>query len=677
MHDLCYTYNEHLRKVTKESILILRGMFSLVNGFEMLYFLRLFFGAIVMKRNLLLASLLMLGVSAQATYLSPETISFTPQKDALVIAEKRAGRVTVRDLDGTLKGAYGATKQTGGFFGLFTDMVSLPVTGACVAPDGTIFYTADDGNEGRLFRADGESVITGNYPMAPIVSADGRYVYVCNRFDATVQQFDAATLKLLNTAKCVRETHGCALGKDGKLLFVINMLPDDATEPVGRVSAKVTVIDTATFNVVENIPLPDGSTGVRGITASPDGATIYLTHTQARYQLPTTQLERGWMNTAALSVIDGVTGKYVNTVLLDDIDLGAANPWGVTVTPDNQYIVVTHAGTREVSVIDRTALHRRLDDAAAGKKVTEVTFSADEVHNDLSFLTGIRRRYPFKADGPRGVVATDDCVYAVCHFADALVKIPFKERRVVRAEVLPLNGTALADLKADPVLRGEMLFNDGTKCFQQWQSCASCHPDAIVDGLNWDLMNDSIGNPKQSKSLYLSGVTPPTMITGIRKSMQHCNRAGFRHIQFCAVAEEDTLCIDAYVMAMKAQVSPWARPEYAAAIARGKEIFDNPQKADCARCHKPDLYFTASADPNDGSKAPLYDLGLGTRDEMGQTFDVPTLHEVWRTAPYLYDGRAKTLREVLTVWNPDDQHGLTTDLTEQELSDLEIYVLSL
>jgi hypothetical protein len=31
----------------------------------------------------------------------------------------------------------------------------------------------------------------------------------------------------------------------------------------------------------------------------------------------------------------------------------------------------------------------------------------------------------------------------------------------------------------------------------------------------------------------------------------------------------------------------------------------------------------------------------------------------------------------LTVWNPDDQHGLTTDLTEQELSDLEIYVLSL
>ena len=630
-----------------------------------------------MNRFLLLASLCSFVVAAHAAYLSPETISLTPDAKGLVIAEKRACRVTVRGLDGAVQRSITASKKGAGFLGVAAETVGLPVTGACVAPDGTIFYTTEDGNEGRLFREDGESVVTGNRPMAPIVSPDGRWVYLCNRFDANVQQYDAKTLKLVKTAKCLRETHGCALGQDGKLLFVINMLPDDATEPVQTVSAKVTVIDTETFQVKANVPLPDGSTGVRGIAAAPDGLHIYVTHTQARYQLPTTQLERGWMNTAALSVFNGVTGAYINTVLLDDIDLGAANPWGVTVTPDNKSIVVTHAGSREVSVIDRAAMHRRLDAAAAGRKVTEVTFSAEEVHNDLSFLTGIRRRYPFNADGPRGVVATEDRIYAVCHFSDALVEIPFKERRVVRAKIIPLNGTALADLKANPELRGEMLFNDGTKCFQNWQSCASCHPDGLVDGLNWDLLNDGIGNPKQSKSLYLSGVTPPTMITGIRKDMYHCNRAGFRHIQFCAVSEEDTRCIDAYVLGMKAQVSPWTRPEYAEAVARGKAIFDSPDKADCARCHKPDLYFTAAVDPKDGSKSPLYDLGLGTRDEVGQTFDVPTLHEVWRTAPYLYDGRARTMRDVLTTWNPDDYHGVTSDLTEQELSDLEIYILSL
>ena len=613
-----------------------------------------------------------LGLRAEA--LLPETLALAPSGDKVLVGERRSGCATLRALDGTLLETYRAEKRTGGFLGLFRTRVPLPVTGVAFAPDGTAFYTADDGNEGRLFRGDGASAIAGNRPMGPVVSPDGRHVYLCNRFDATIQKYDAKTLKLLATARAVREPHGCALGADGKKLFVANMLPDDPTEPTGHVAARVTVLDADSFAVLANVHLPDGSTGVRGIAASPDGKHIYVTHTQARYQLPTTQLERGWMNTAALSVFDGVTGGYVNTVLLDDVDLGAANPWGVAVSPDGASIAVAHAGSREVSVIDRAALHDRLDRAAHGEKVTEVSASADEVHNDLSFLSGIRRRFPLEVDGPRGIVVTNRAAYAACHFADVLAEVPYRER-IVRPTLHPLDGKAPLDLSGDPVLRGEMLFNDGAKCFQQWQSCASCHPDGIVDGLNWDLMNDGIGNPKQSKSLYLSNVTPPTMITGIRKDMQHCNRAGFRHIQFTSVSDEDARCVDAYVIAMKAQVSPYARPENAAAIARGKILFDG--KADCARCHKPERFFTAADDPGDHTKSPLYDLGLGTRDELGQTFDVPTLHEVWRTAPYLYDGRAKTMRDVLTVWNPEDQHGVTSDLTEQELADLELYLLSL
>lgn len=627
-----------------------------------------------MKHLTLLVCLLATLSFAKAGALLPETVCMTPKGDALVVGERGGCRVSVRDFTGKALKTCAAFKREGGFLGLFAKTVPLPVTGVAAAPDGTLFYTADDGNEGRLFREDGASVVSGNCPMTPVVSPDGKYVYVCNRFDANVRKYDARTLEPLAVARAVREANGCALGKDGKLLFVINMLPDDAAEPVGHVAARVTVIETETFKVLGNIHLPDGSTGVRGIAASPDGAHIYLTHTQARYQLPTTQLERGWMNTAALSVFDGAAGTYVNTVLLDDIDLGAANPWGVAVTPDGKRIVVAHAGTREVSVIDRAALHARLAKAAAGEKVTEVTSSAEEVHNDLSFLSGIRRRFAFEADGPRGIVATDDKAYAVAYFADALVEVPFTER-VVRPVVRPLDGVAPLDLSADPVLRGEMLFNDGTKCFQQWQSCASCHPDGIVDGLNWDLLNDGIGNPKQSKSLYLSGVTPPTMVTGIRKDMRHCNRAGFRHIQFTGVSEADAACIDAYVLAMRPQASPYARPENAEAIARGKALFEG--KADCAGCHKPDRHFTAANDPDDGTKSPLFDLGLGTRDMMGRKFDVPTLNACWRTAPYLYDGRARTMREVLTVWNPADQHGVTSDLSERELCDLELYILSL
>ena len=65
---------------------------------------------------------------------------------------------------------------------------------------------------------------------------------------------------------------------------------------------------------------------MRGICVSPDGKYAYVVHILARYQMPTTQLERGWMNTNAMSIIDVAAKKLINTVLLDDIDLGAANP---------------------------------------------------------------------------------------------------------------------------------------------------------------------------------------------------------------------------------------------------------------------------------------------------------------------------------------------------------------
>ena len=628
-----------------------------------------------MKRLLTIACVLGMASWLQAEYLLPETISLTPDGKALIIGEKGAGKVSIRDFSGKELETYEAGTAPWWTFGL-GDHPNLPVTGAAMSPDGSdLFYTADNGNAGRLYNKAGKFVVTGNCPMTPTVSPDGKYVYVCNRFDNNVQKYDAKTLKLLATAPALREANGCALGKDGKLLFVINLLPTDAAEPVGYVAAKVTVVDTETFKVIDNIHLPDGSTGVRAVTASPDGKYIYLTHTQARYQLPTTQLERGWMNTAALSVFNGETGKYVNTVLLDDVDLGAANPWGVSVSPDGKWLLVAHAGSRDVNVIDRVKMHERLDKVAAGIKVTEVSLTAADVHNDLSFLSGIRFRVSVTPDGPRGIVATNDKAYVVCYFADALVEIPFTDR-VVKPTTIALNGE-LIDLSKDPVLRGEMLFNDGTKCFQLWQSCASCHPDGRIDGLNWDLMNDGIGNPKQTKSLFLSRWTPPTMITGIRKDMFHCNRAGFHHIQFYDAVEEDAKCVDAYVMSMKPVVSPYAREENAEAIARGKAIFMDPNKADCASCHMPDHYFTAAIDPEDGSKSKVYDLGLGTGEELGQTFDVPTLNEVWRTAPYLYDGRAASMLAVLKDWNKADQHGITTDLTEQELKDLELYILSL
>ena len=71
---------------------------------------------------------------------------------------------------------------------------------------------------------------------------------------------------------------------------------------------------------------------------------------------------------------------------------------------------------------------------------------------------------------------------------------------------------------------------------------------------------------------------------------------------------------------------------------------------------------------------------MGTRrafDAPNDTFDTPTLIEAWRTAPYLHDGSAASLRDVLTTRNPHDEHGQTSTLSPQELDDLCAYVLSL
>lgn len=101
-----------------------------------------------------------------------------------------------------------------------------------------------------------------------------------------------------------------------------------------------------------------------------------------------------------------------------------------------------------------------------------------------------------------------------------------------------------------------------------------------------------------------------------------------------------------------------------AAARRGEGVF---KKAGCAECHPPPLFTNLQS----------YDVGTGVNHDAGKPLDTPTLCELWRTAPYLDDGRAATVRGVLTTHNPADRHGATSKLSEQELSDLEAYLLSL
>ena len=563
--------------------------------------------------------------SAQS-YLSPEFLAPAPGGGAYV-TEATAARVAEVSRDGRVVRQWPVAANPTGI----------------AAGGGFVYVTCGEANgELRKYAPDGKCVKTaavGHSPCGPVLSKDGRTVYVLNRFLAQVSVLDAEKMTVVKTVKALREPFAATLGAEGKLLFVANLLPYCAsTNDV--VAAAVSVVDTRTF-AVRHVMLPNGA-------SSPDGKSVYVTHTMGRYQLPTTQLERGWMNTAALSVFDGATGAYVNTVLLDDVDRGGANPWGVAVTADGRTLVVAHAGTCELSLIDRAALHDRLAKAAKGESASGIVKSAEDVPNDLAFLVSIRRRVLAGGNGPRGVLLSGRTAVTALYFEDA-VSLFNLDDPAARAKVIPLGPKP--DLSRDRARRGEMLYNDGSMCFQQWQSCASCHPDGRVDGLNWDLLNDGMGNPKQTRSELYNHVTPPTMITGIRKDMHACNAAGLIHIQFVTRPEEDVYCFDAYVEKMKPVPSPY--------LVNGKLS---------ARAHGGEPLWT---------DLKLYDVGVGAATETGRKFDTPTLAECWRTAPYLYDGRALTMEEVLTICNPNDKHGETSKLTPGQIKDLAEYVLSL
>ena len=58
-------------------------------------------------------------------------------------------------------------------------------------------------------------------------------------------------------------------------------------------------------------------------------------------------------------------------------------------------------------------------------------------------------------------------------------------------------------------------------------------------------------------------------------------------------------------------------------------------------------------------------------------FDVPHLNNIYDSAPYLHNGIAPTLEEIWTTYNPNDEHGVTNDMTKDQLNDLIEYLKTL
>jgi|GEM_PF-239123 len=476
----------------------------------------------------------------------------------------------------------------------------------------------------------------------------------------------------------------------GSTAVVGHLMPTgDATQP--GAGAGVSVIGLDPPKLVNTLALPQGSTAIRGVKCSPDGKWAYVTHLLGRTTLPTTHVLRAWINSDALTIIDLGSNSVYATLLLDRISEGAADPWGLAISGDGKTLWVSITGAHQVIQVDLATLHELLagripstigpstnlptvmnrNKSRYKRPLSDVWFdiARDQknrslLQDDLGALWGaglMKITQLLPEQGPRGIALSPDGkqLAVAVYYAGKVALLAADTGQVTKWAAVGAQPTE------DVVRYGERLFYDASTTLQHWLSCNTCHPEARGDGLNWDLLNDGAGNPKNTKSMVYSAYTPPVMAHGVRASYTVAITAGFKAIKFVVPTDEQLSVVAKYLESLTAEIDPYRiNGEMTDEAKRGKAVFD---KAGCGTCHSGKYY----------TDMKLYDVGTKNTGDSKAEFDTPTLLEMWRTAPYLHDGSAATIKDVLTTANVGDKHGKTSQLSPVEIDELAAYVLQL
>lgn len=519
----------------------------------------------------------------------------------------------------------------------------------------------------------------GLRPMGLALAPGRNWLLVANTVTDDVSVVDVITGKEKKRVKVPREPFFLAVTPDEALAVVGNLLPATSAEDPSS-SAELSLLDLERLEVTKHLRLPPGSTSVREVAISADGRWSYAVHTLGRFNVPSTQLERGWVNTNALTVVDLASSSIAATVLLDHPFEGAADPWGLALTRDGGTLWVTLRGTHEIARVDLAKLHRLLRGELPENLLAKESYGAGSQNvwleiqaaperrsilaDDLSALhvaDAIARR-PLPGRGPRGVDISPDgkLLAAAAYFSSGVVLLDTESLAVKAVAKLG------PDREPDLVRQGEMLFHDATICFQKWMSCSTCHPDeGRTDGLRWDLLSDGLGTTQRTRSLLWSYQLHRTTTRGIRKGIEESVPKG---LEFFLRRPEPALVepLLAYLRSLEPEPSPYlVDGRLSESASRGKALFEG--KGDCAGCHEGDLGVDQEAHKV-GTGSPFY--------KPDDTFYTPKLVELYRTAPFLHDGRAATLLDVFTRWNSQELHGDAHLLGAEELADLVEYLQS-
>jgi hypothetical protein len=353
---------------------------------------------------------------------------------------------------------------------------------------------------------------------------------------------------------------------------------------------------------------------------------------------------------------------------LDEANDYFADPSGIAVDAAGQRAYIASGGSDVVSVVDLGRLANWLakaDDATKLEAVEDLALSSEYVVARIP--TGRNPRQLSLAPDGKTLFVSE-------RLQDSVLAIDTLTLKQLGRIVLGDGGSN------DPIRRGERVFTKAANTFQRQFSCRSCHPDGHVDGLSYDFDGDGIGdNLLDNRSLQGVAGTEPFKWAGSNPSLEVQCGPRFARVLMRTDPIPPTELADLATF-LKSQPPPrWERKRrkpLTPAEERGKQLFfatvtsegkPIPRERRCQTCHRPPL-FTTRLLSSVGTKGP--------RDTTDK-FDTPHLLGVAQSAPYLHDGRAKTLEELWTVYQTNDLHGVSSYMNKRQLNDLVAYLKTL
>ena len=530
--------------------------------------------------------------------------------------------------------------------------IAVGITPRAVAVDHAAqrAYVANQGSDSVSVVDLNNSVVVaevdvGNRPVGVTVSPDSKLLAVAEMGDDTVRLLNTSDLSTRAVVPVPDRPYGLAFTPDQRLL-ITHLL-----------SGQVSALSTSSLTVTEITTWPNVAPAP-AVVVNASGTRAYLPQTMANGLGLNTQFDTSVF--PKISVLNLETNAHQTSehISLPEKDQPVGLPWDIALALDGSELWVVNAGSNDVSVLD-------LSDPTRVQRVAHLRVS----------------------DNPRGIVVSPDgsTVY-VNNVLAGTVSVIDAKTYTVSAEI------PVTDIPLPPILlQGKQLFNSsarGDLAQAGWISCNTCHVEGEHDGRTWLLQfigpapAGAMPTVKRNTTSLLGMVETYPLRWSAEWDESADSEFSVRFEQFGTGLIHDgemnptlgapnqgrSYDLDALAAYIDSLEIPSRTHILTPAEARGKAIFESP-RTKCAECHPAPLY----------TDHKVHDVG--TADSPGEWFgpqiDTPTLRFLYDSGPYLHDGSASTLYDVLTTANPEDRHGVTSHLTERELQDLAAFMLAL